>query len=41
MGIAGEGSDGAEAVSLVRRLQPNVAILDVRMTRMDGLEATG
>ena len=38
--IVGEGSDGAEAVGLVRRLRPTVAILDVRMPRMDGLEAT-
>jgi DNA-binding NarL/FixJ family response regulator len=38
--IVGEGSDGAEAVSLVRRLRPAVAILDVRMPRVDGLEAT-
>ena len=38
--IVGEGSDGAEAVSLVRRLRPTVAILDVRMPRVDGLEAT-
>ncbi len=38
--IVGEGADGAEAVSLVRRLRPTVAILDVRMPRVDGLEAT-
>ena len=38
--IVGEGSDGAEAVSLVRRLRPTVAILDIRMPRIDGLEAT-
>jgi DNA-binding NarL/FixJ family response regulator len=38
--IVGEGSDGAEAVTLVRRLRPAVAVLDVRMPRMDGLEAT-
>lgn len=38
--IVGEGSDGAEAISLVRRLRPTVAILDVRMPRIDGLEAT-
>jgi len=38
--IVGEGSDGAEAVSLVRRLRPTVAILDVQMPRVDGLEAT-
>ena len=40
MRIVGEGADGAEAVSLVRRLRPTVAILDVRMPRMDGLAAT-
>jgi DNA-binding NarL/FixJ family response regulator len=34
------GSDGAEAIGLVRRLRPDVAILDVRMPRVDGLEAT-
>jgi DNA-binding NarL/FixJ family response regulator len=38
--IVGEGADGAEAVGLVRRLRPQVAILDVRMPRVDGLEAT-
>lgn len=38
--ILGEGADGAEAVGLVRRLRPAVAILDVRMPRLDGLEAT-
>jgi DNA-binding NarL/FixJ family response regulator len=38
--IVGEGSDGIEAVALVRRLRPTVAILDVRMPRMDGLDAT-
>ena len=40
MRIVGEGSDGAEAVSLVRRFRPAVAILDIRMPRVDGLEAT-
>jgi len=38
--VVAEGSDGAEAVTLVRRLRPTVAILDVRMPRVDGLEAT-
>jgi DNA-binding NarL/FixJ family response regulator len=40
MRIVGEGADGAEAISLVRRLRPTVAILDIRMPRVDGLEAT-
>ena len=40
MRIIGERSDGAEAIGLVRRLRPTVAILDVRMPRVDGLEAT-
>jgi DNA-binding NarL/FixJ family response regulator len=38
--IVGEGTDGAEAVSLVRRFRPMVAILDIRMPQVDGLEAT-
>jgi DNA-binding NarL/FixJ family response regulator len=38
--IVGEGADGAEAISLVRRLRPTVAILDIRMPHVDGLEAT-
>jgi len=38
--VVGEASDGTEAVELVRRLQPAVVLMDVRMPRMDGLEAT-
>jgi len=38
--VVGEASDGAEAVELVRQLQPAVVLMDVRMPRMDGLEAT-
>jgi NarL family two-component system response regulator LiaR len=38
--VVGEASDGADAVRLVERLQPDVAVLDVSMPRMNGIEAT-
>ncbi|MGW6913437.1 response regulator [Kitasatospora sp. NPDC054939] len=37
--VVAEASNGAEAVEAVRRLQPDVLLLDVRMPVMDGLEA--
>ncbi|MGW0193472.1 response regulator [Nonomuraea sp. NPDC003201] len=37
--VAGEARDGAEAVSAVRRLRPEVVLMDVRMPGMDGLTA--
>ncbi len=38
--VAGEAGDGIEAVAAVRRLDPDVVLMDVRMPRMDGIEAT-
>ncbi|WP_433461558.1 response regulator transcription factor [Spirillospora sp. CA-128828] len=37
--VTGEAADGERAVAACRDLRPDVALLDVRMPRMDGLEA--
>jgi DNA-binding NarL/FixJ family response regulator len=38
--IVGEASDGEEAVRLAHELQPDVVVMDVRMPRVSGVEAT-
>jgi DNA-binding NarL/FixJ family response regulator len=38
--VVGEAEDGSRAVELVLELQPDVALLDIRMPNMDGIEAT-
>lgn len=38
--VVAEARDGEEAVALARRQRPDVALMDIRMPRLDGLEAT-
>ena len=38
--VVGEASNGAEAVDLARRLEPDVVLMDLLMPVMDGIEAT-
>lgn len=40
MQIVGESSDGLEAVSLAGVLQPDVIVMDVRLPKLNGVEAT-
>jgi DNA-binding NarL/FixJ family response regulator len=38
--VAGEAGDGAEAIALVAEHEPDVVLMDVRMPKVDGIEAT-
>jgi DNA-binding NarL/FixJ family response regulator len=38
--VVGEAVDGVEAVEQIKQLKPDVALMDIRMPRMNGLEAT-
>jgi len=38
--VVGEASDGEEAVALVARERPDVAVFDIQMPRLNGLDAT-
>ena len=40
MEVVGEAPDGAQAVDEAIRLHPDVVIMDIRMPRLDGIEAT-
>ena len=39
--VVGEAADGEEAVQAVVRLEPDVALVDLVMPRVDGIEAIG
>jgi DNA-binding NarL/FixJ family response regulator len=38
--VVGQASNGREAVTLARRLRPDVCLFDIRMPELDGIEAT-
>lgn len=38
--VVGEAGDGVEAVEMAVRLRPDVVVMDIRMPKLDGLEAT-
>jgi len=40
MDVVGEAANGDEAVALVEQLRPSVVLMDLRMPKVDGLQAT-
>ena len=38
--VVGEAADGAQAVSDARRLQPDIVLMDIRMSVLNGIDAT-
>ena len=40
MDVVGEAANGDEAVALVEQLRPSVVLIDLRMAKVDGIQAT-
>lgn len=40
LAVVGQCGDGSEAIPLVRRVRPDVVLMDVRMPGVDGIQAT-
>lgn len=40
MDVVGEAANGEEAIALVQQLRPNVVLMDLRMPKVDGIQAT-
>jgi DNA-binding NarL/FixJ family response regulator len=38
--VVGEAADGVDAIAETKRLRPDVVLMDIRMPRLDGIEAT-
>ncbi|WP_143587713.1 response regulator, partial [Streptomyces alboverticillatus] len=38
--VVGEAADGEQALALAAELRPDVVLMDVRMPKVDGIEAT-